>query len=148
MNDSLRNYRFRIENEQLRVEGKDIYGFLTNQYLHQNQLSWSRLQTIFAIEAGILAWFFSFGSSLAISSLGLLLGTCVVWLLYRLVIRDWEIRDQNLHLLDEVHEQIGISMIQPTRHSVLSGNVILRVLCYGAIALNISVCLLKLHGFV
>jgi len=62
----------------LSVDGGEIYRFLTTQYLHQNQMSWSRLQTIFVIQAGLLAWFFAANTHVTITVVGMILGSIVI----------------------------------------------------------------------
>lgn len=84
----------------------EVYRFLVTYYLHQDKLSWSRTQTLVVVEAGLLAASFAKGGLIAIISL--LIGSIVIWLIWRLIQRDWEIRDQNLEIIDKVHGPKGI----------------------------------------
>jgi len=54
----------------------------------------------------LLAASFAKGGLIAIISL--LIGSIVIWLIWRLIQRDWEIRDQNLEIIDKVHGPKGI----------------------------------------
>lgn len=125
----------------LKIDGKEVYRFLTAQFLHQNQLSWSRLQTQFAVEAGILAWFFSHGrcESICIATIGMLLGTAAVFFLYMLVLRDWEIRDQYRDDLNLFNQKLGISkIITDPKLGWRTGRNIAKILTYGCIITNIA----------
>lgn len=135
------------DNRPLTVDGEGIYEFLTAQYLHQNQLSWNRLQTLFAIEAGLLAWFFSEQPpTVPIVTSGMILGSIAIWLLHQLVLRDWEIRDQNAHLLDEVHKPLKVTLITEASRKWLRGRHVAAYLTYGCIIVNLVLSLLRLHN--
>jgi hypothetical protein len=135
------------DDRPMAVDGKEIYRFLTTQYLHQNQLSWSRLQTIFAIEAGLLAWFFSaHNTTISIIVVGMVLGSIAIWLLHQLILRDWEVRDQNAHLLDEVHAPLKIRLIKEACRKWLKGQYVAAYLTYGSIIVNLILSLLHLHN--
>ena len=41
------------------ISDDSVYNHITAYYLHQDQLSWSRIQTIVAIEAALLATSFA-----------------------------------------------------------------------------------------
>ena len=137
---------FTTDSEPLSVDGKEIYRFLTNQYLHQNQLSWSRLQTTFAIEAGLLAWFFSANTPIALIVIGMILGSIAIWLLHQLILRDWEVRDQNNEKLDQVHEPLQIRLIRGADRKWLKGRDIAAYLTFGSIIVNLILSFLRLHG--
>ncbi|MCK4546136.1 MAG: hypothetical protein KAW17_01730 [Candidatus Eisenbacteria sp.] len=111
-----------------------VYAYLTANYLHQDQLSWGRTQLLVAIEAGTLAAAFSL-RPLAVPIL--LFGVFLVLAIWRLVERDWEVRDQDLDLLDKVNKPLGIRMIKTPRNKLWCGSVILRAVFIGLIALNI-----------
>lgn len=128
------------------VSESEVYRFLTTQYLHQNQLSWSRLQTTFAIEAGILAWFFSAETCTPLVVVGMILGSITVWLLHQLILRDWEIRDQNNEKLDKVHEPLGIKLIRPATRKWFRGSDIAGYLTFGCIIVNLMLAVLRLYG--
>jgi hypothetical protein len=104
----------------------EIYNFLTRYYLHQDQLSWSRIQTIVAIEGAVLAGALAKGGLLACGLLAF--GALVIWLLWKLINRDWQVRDQDLDLLDQVHKPKGIRLTTPPIPSWASGQRLLSVL--------------------
>ncbi len=89
-----------------------VYKHLTDYYLYQDRLSWSRTQTLVVLEAALLAASYAKAGTF-IAPVILILGTFVVWLIWRLIKRDWQVRDQNLKLLDQVHERKGIRMVVP-----------------------------------
>jgi hypothetical protein len=130
------------------VDGKEVYRFVTAQYLHQNQLSWSRLQTIFVIEAGLLAWLFSAKFSILIYVIGMILGSIAIGLLHQLILRDWKIRDQNTHLLDQVHKPLHVKLIKEADSKWLSGRCVAAYLTYGSIVINIVLLPLRYFGAV
>lgn len=91
------------------VSENEVYRFITTQYQHQNQLSWSRLQTIFAVETATLTG--AFAKPGFYGNAAILLGTVIIVILYLMVIRDWQVRDQNTNLLDAVHQPRNIKLI-------------------------------------
>ena len=151
--ESKPNERFKPD-LPLTVNGNEVYRFITTHYFHQNQLSWSRLQTQFAVEAGLLTWYFSQKQSPTISAFGMILGVIVIWLLYKLVLRDWEIRDQNENVLKLFHEPLGIEMrIHPKDENKmdenkwlrgLRGKQILDYLTFGCIITNLTLVVTRL----
>jgi hypothetical protein len=102
-----------------KVSQDQINNWLTRYYLHQDQMSWSRQQTIVAVEASILAaTFFIDGKSHGVASwwtaAPIVFGSAIIFLLSLLTYRDWEIRDQDLKILDDVHIAYGIRMANAT----------------------------------
>ena len=89
----------------------EVYRFLIDYYLYQDGLSWSRTQILLGVEAGTLAAAFS--QKGVIGAIALVLGTFLVVLLWGLVERDWEVRDQHLSIIDQVHWPKGIRMTLP-----------------------------------
>ena len=89
---------------------------------------------MFAIEAGTLAAAFAL-RPIAVPIL--LFGVLLVLAIWRLVERDWEVRDQALNLLDKVNKPLGIRMIKIPRNELWRGSMILRAVFVGLIALNI-----------
>jgi hypothetical protein len=127
------------------VHDDAVYQWLTSYLLHQDQLSWSRTQTIVAVEAGVLAGAFYLNGRAAV--IPLLLGAVVIWLCWSLICRDWQIRDQDLSKLDDVHEQFGIRVICDEQHPWWSGKKVSRFLIWVMIAVNIALAAFFLvHG--
>lgn len=119
-----------------KVSDDQVYSFLTSQFFNQDQLSWNRTQTIVAIEAGILASSFALKGILGVASL--LLGSILVWLIWCLVLRDWEIRDQHLILLDAVHKPLGIRLICKAKFKWRTGRIILKAIVLFLIFINLT----------
>lgn len=105
---------------------KEVYAWLTSYYLHQDQLSWSRTQTTVAVEAGVLAAVWSIDGRA--STLPLLVGTLIVFLLWGLIQRDWEIRDQDIANLDTVHRRFGIALAKTPRYAWRRGSFVINLL--------------------
>ena len=106
-------------------------------YLYQDRLSWSRTQTLVVVEAGLLAASYRcIGAPLAVFIL--LFGTLIVWFIWQLIQRDWQVRDQNLKdHLDKVHQDKGIKMVDEAHHWYCRGSIIGPFIVYALLALNI-----------
>ena len=126
-------------NEVLKVSSDPIYSFLTSQFLNQEQLSWNRTQTIVAVEAGLLASSFALQGIFGVASL--LFGSILIWLIWCLILRDWEVRDQNFVLLDSIHKQLGIRLICEPKFKWRRGRIILKSIVYFLIFINIILSL-------
>lgn len=118
------------------IPDAEIYRHLVTYYLYQDQMAWSRTQALMAVEAGVLASALSRPGGIALGAL--LLGTLIVVFIRRLVIRDFEIRDQNEAILDRVHESKGIQMITPARSRWWRGRFILTVIFYIILYINLG----------
>lgn len=92
-----------------KVSDNEIYKFLTTQWQHQNQLSWSRLYVMVALELAVLGGAISIKGALGVGAI--IIGTFIAFILYRLVLRDWHVRDQHLALLNKVHKSSEIQML-------------------------------------
>lgn len=112
----------------------EVYRFLVTYYMYQDKLSWSRTQTLVAVEGGVLTASFVKGRLIAIISL--LIGSAIVWLIWRLIQRDWEIRNHNLSILDKIHEPKGIRMTNEPRSKMMTGRIISRWIIYLILILN------------
>lgn len=78
--------------ERLRLSGDtEIYRFFGNAFISQNELSWSRTQILFGVEAGILTASFSNGG--LYGAFILFCGTVLICKIWRLILRDWQLRD-------------------------------------------------------
>ena len=125
------------------VKGPDVYRWLTTYYLHQDRLSWSRMQTIVAVEAGILAA--AFHMDVMASIVPLVIGTVVIILIWRLILRDWEVRDQDLNVLDLVHKPRGIKVTCTPNRRITKGKTVLPLLMWTLVSLNVVLAMLFLH---
>jgi hypothetical protein len=90
------------------VSSSEVYRCLYTSYLHQDRLAWSRTQALVAIEAGLVAAAFSQKGLFA--ALILVTGTLLLYLIWRLIRRDFDNRDMHRDVLDRVHKPLGISM--------------------------------------
>lgn len=137
-------------NPQAVSEG-DIYHFLISHWQHHNELSWSKLNVILALETATLAGSFSIKEELLKCSL-LVIGTIVGLIIYKLMRRDWHVRDYHLPLLDKIHQHIAnevtnnneirpIRMIPPAKSSIENGQILLLSLMTILFLTNYSVFL-------
>lgn len=126
------------------VSENEIYKFLTAQWQHQNQLSWSRLYVILALESGTLAASYSLKGWVGCALL--IIGTFVGFVLYRLIHRDWDVRDQLklLELLDSVHAPLGLRMIPPAKSRWSNGKFLLAMLFLTLLLTNLGALALLL----
>jgi len=126
-------------NEQNGLD-REVYRFLVTQYLYEDQLSWSRVQTLVAVEAGLLAAAFAKRGLVAI--LALVVGSLLIALIWRLIERGWEVRDQNLKILDQVHKPRQIRMVKTARGVFWRGSCIIRLTVGLIIFANLALALL------
>lgn len=110
------------------VTDNEIYKFLTAHWQHQNQLSWSKLYALLALESGTLAASYTLKGGLGAALI--VVGTLVGLILYRLILRDWDVRNQGalLALLDSVHRPLGVSMVPPAGSRWSNGRFLLNCL--------------------
>lgn len=109
---------------------------------YQDQIGWSRTQTMVIVEAGILAGAFTREGPL--SPLLLTLGTFAVYYLFRLVQRDWQIRDKIGDTLDRVTKMHGVDLIPVPAPGMLRGRTIVTRIAWGLIATNLVLALVKI----
>jgi hypothetical protein len=88
-------------------------------YIYQDQMGWSRTQTMVIIEAGVLAG--AFAREGPLSPLLLTLGTFVIYYLFCLVQRDWQMRDSIGVTMEPVTKAHGIDLIPPRRAGCSGG---------------------------
>ena len=74
------------------IDEKEFYRFMYTYYFHQDVMAWKRTELIFAVEAGVLAAAFSQRAPVAV--LALMGGSIIVFLIWRLIQRDEQVRDQ------------------------------------------------------
>ena len=120
-----------------------IFQWLTSYYLHQDSLSWSRTQTILAVEAGVLAAAFYLDGRASV--VPLVLGAAVIWFFWSLMNRDWEIRDQDLeNQLDRVFKPRGIRVEKCESRWWRKGETVSKILIWATILANLALSLLFL----
>jgi hypothetical protein len=105
------------------VTPNEVYRFLITYYIYQDQLSWSRIQSLAVVQIAISAGSLTHGKWQG--ALGLFLAAGLVALIWLLIERDWEIRDHHLPILDTIHKPNGIEM---TPDNWLSGAWTLRII--------------------
>jgi hypothetical protein len=121
------------------VSSNEIYKFLTAHWHHHNQLSWSKLYVLLAVESATLAAGFQLHSDTPNVACALVLvGTVVGIILYRLMQRDWEIRDDYTTKLDLAHSSLGIRMIPSSSGPSSHGQSLLLLLVILLVAVNAS----------
>lgn len=118
---------------------KEVYRFLVTYYIYQDQISWSRTQILFLVEAGLLTAAFAKKSYLA--GVTLTAAIILIALIWLLVERDWQIRDQHLAVLDRVHDPRGITMTVPPKFTFWRGTFILRLIFASLIVVDILLAL-------
>jgi hypothetical protein len=121
--------------EPEKISESEIYRFLYTYYQHQDRLSWSRTQALGIVEGGILA--VAFSKQGLTGSLALLVGTIIIWLIWQLIQRDWEVRDQHLKDLDLIHEPRNIRMRIKPRCQFRRGSFIMKLIIRSIIFINI-----------
>ena len=84
------------------VHVDQIYNWLTRRHVHQDQLRWSRTQTIVTIEAAIIASAFYLQGWWA--CIPVATGNLVIVVFWKIVLRDWQLRDHHGDWLNHIHE--------------------------------------------
>jgi len=126
------------------VNADQIYRYLIQYYLHQDQLSWGRIQNVVVVELALLAASYHCAGKL-VGVAVLVVGTPIILLLWQLIKRDWEIRDQNLkRILDKVHGPLGIVMCVEPRNEWWRGSTIVKRVVWGLVFLNVLLAILYL----
>jgi hypothetical protein len=125
------------------VQKGEIYRFIYSLFIHQDNLSWNRTQVIMTIEAATLAGAFVLGNTqhTALMRVLLISGSFVLFLLWRLIVRDQSMRDHlRNNYLDKIHDQYQIRISSEVRECDKGRNLILAVLIV-LLILNAVVCL-------
>jgi len=127
--------QFEVKKHCESVSPTEFYRFISAYYFHQDSLSWSRTQNLLVIEAGVLAAAFSKHGWLAI--LALALGSVLVLLIWHLIQRDWQVRDQYNPYFDEFHKEWGVTLGVPARGYWYRGRHIVKAITWGVIVFNL-----------
>ncbi len=120
----------------LKPTDSDIYNYLMKYYLQQDQLSWSRIQSLGVVEGGVLVAGYQLGPTWGLFAL--VIGSAIVFLILLLIRRDWQLRDQNLELLDTVHQPKGIRMIIEAKPKFTGGSSILSYIVWMLLMANLT----------
>lgn len=93
-----------------KVSENEIYRFLTTRALSQNQLVYTRVQTMLTIEVAALAASVS-AQSISLKMLVLGLATLLITIFWLLARRDRQAQLANIDILDRVHKPLCIMLI-------------------------------------
>ncbi len=131
------------------VDNGHVYKFLTQYYLHQDRLLWSRIQAIIVIEAAVLAASFA-KLARPVGVAALVFGTVLIWVIWQIIQRDQECRDAFLAShFDPVHGPRNIRLTPPPTVPWRTGTGLLRWTVYGVRLINtilVALFLLCLGG--
>jgi hypothetical protein len=116
------------------VTPNEVYRFLGAYWIYQDQIGWSRTQTIVIVEAAILAG--ALGRHGPLSPLILVLGSLLIHWLFRIIARDWQMRDYLAEFLDPINESHGLQLIPPPAPGGIRGRTVVARVSRGIIALN------------
>ncbi len=132
------------------IDEKEFYRFIYTYYFHQDALSWKRTELLLAVEAGVLAAAFAQRSSVAVAVVALVGGSVVVFLIWRLIQRDDQVRDQYNRYFKKFHEKLIADPTMPDRIMTVPaktrwyrGGHIIRFIIWSLITFN----LLCANGF-
>lgn len=120
------------------VTASEVYRFLYTYFMHLDGLLWSRIQTIFAVDAATFA-----GATAArhehesiVSVFVLVVGTFLVLSIYWLILRDREIRNSYFAHLDSVNKPLNLRFTCEPGFPCRKGSIILRVIVSGVFLSN------------
>jgi len=116
----------------------DFYRFACSFYFHQDSLSWSRTQMLFAIEAATLATVFSKRDWVV--PLSTAFGSILVFLLWRLILRDWEIREQYAGYIGDFHRALPVELVAKPKIRCFGGRYIMRFIMLFLMFINACSC--------
>jgi len=132
------------------VEAKDkvplneIFRWLGTYYLHQDKLGWARTQVLLVIEAAVFTGGMSRTGPLSI--IFLVGGACVLWLLQRVIRRDWQIRDATREQLLPLLDQRTFKLSPPPEQGTIRGRHFVPVVMWGLFGMNVLLAGLKVWG--
>jgi hypothetical protein len=126
------------------VDEKEFYRFIYTYYLHQDALSWKRTELLFLLEAGVLATALVQRTSVTVAVSALAGGSILVFLIWRLIQRDGQVRDQYNRYFKKFHERFihdptmpDRIMSVPPKTKWYRGGQIVRVIIWSLIAINL-----------
>jgi hypothetical protein len=127
--------QFEVKKQCESVKPEEFYRFIYTYYFYQEGVSWTRTQNLLVVEGGVLAAAFSQHGQLAI--LALAGGSVLVFLIWRLIQRDWQIRDQYIPYFDEFHKDWGVKMALPAKGYWYRGRHIINAIIWSVIVFNL-----------
>lgn len=131
--------------EPTEVTENEIYRFMTSLWISHNQMSWNRLQMMLALETASLVGAFSKPGLLG--TVALLIASALIFVLYKMILRDWDIRDQHRSLLDRVHDPLAIRLIIAPRSWHERGQHLLQITVSLLVCMNLLIVGLYLAGW-
>jgi hypothetical protein len=120
----------------------EVFRLLGTYWIYQDQIGWSRTQTLVAVEAGVLAG--AFAKAGALSVVILILGALLVGYLYRLILRDWQIRDSLGNKLGPILNQYGVDLLPPPSPGLPRGRTLVRRITFGVVGGNLLLATIRL----
>lgn len=75
------------------------------------------------------------------------MGTLVGIILYRLMRRDWHVRDQHLEILDKVHMPLKIRMVPPAETIWSNGQFLLKTLFTLLLITNLTAIVILFYWY-
>jgi len=120
----------------------EVFRLLGTYWIYQDQIGWSRTQTLVAVEAGVLAG--AFAKTGALSVVILILGALLVAYLYRLILRDWQIRDSIGNKLGPILNQYGVDLLPPPSSGLPRGRTLVRHITWGVVFGNLLLATIRL----
>lgn len=91
----------------------EIYRFWYTYWLYQDQLGWNRLRIIIPTQAGVIAVAATKQGMIPI--LTCFLAGVLMYGMFHLIFRDWELRDYIGECMEPVHKKSGFQCIPPTK---------------------------------
>lgn len=154
-NQSTRKKAYKPDTEE--QDYSVLYSALMSHYLHQDNLLWSRVQILIAVQGAILVAGFSLRGHW-LSSAIMLLGALLTSLVMILVFLDQTVRDSNLAILDKLAEKFlpdrikkelhqegyeaKIRYTTPTKYKLMRGRYIFRGILIIFISIDILFAIL------
>ena len=119
----------------------EVFRLMGTYYLYQDQIGWNRTQTLVVIEAGVLAGAFSRQGWLGPALL--VVGSLVVYWIYQLILRDWQIRDHLGQTIQPIVDQFGLDLLPPPSKNLPRGRAVVKRIVFGLIATNMLLVAIK-----
>lgn len=123
------------------VAPAEVFRFMATYYIYQDQIGWSRTQTMVVVEVAVLAG--AFARQGPLSPIVLVVGACVVCYLFRLIQRDWQVRDRIGCNLDPVLKRYDIRLVPAPAARLLRGGTIITRIAAGSIIVNLLLAAMK-----
>lgn len=114
------------------AESKEtFFAALMDQYAHQNELLWSRVQTLSAIQAAVIAGSFAVPKEPSVYYVGvLLLGIILTFLVLPVIWRDIKVRECNRGIIEKLGKEFDKDFVlnpEPPQYFPVRGDHIILV---------------------